>query len=65
MNQVFTYDHLLAMDVCTHPSILFKHDQFLIHGSQSQRRALPRPAIQLLHQTTRQHLRPTTGLVDI
>ncbi|OJA10520.1 hypothetical protein AZE42_01723, partial [Rhizopogon vesiculosus] len=44
------------MDPSTHPSILSKHGQFLIHGSQSQRRALPRSAIQLLlHQTIRRH----------
>src|SRR6266481_3523847 len=66
INQVFTYYHLLAMDPCTHPSILSKHSQFLIHGSQSQRQALPRPATQLLlYQTTRQPLHATAGLVDI
>ncbi|OAX31100.1 hypothetical protein K503DRAFT_777840, partial [Rhizopogon vinicolor AM-OR11-026] len=63
---MFTYDHLLAMGLCTHPSILSQHGQFLIHDSQSQHRALPLPAIQpLLHQTTRRHPRPTAGLVGI
>ena len=30
-NKTFIYDHLLAMDPCTHPSLLSRHGQFLSH----------------------------------
>ena len=41
--KTFIYDHLLAMDPCTHPSLLSQHGQFLSHGTGPDAHAYPIP----------------------